>query len=256
MMAGAKSRRDVGWRHEFPGDFKRGKRMMLAMFGVLIGMNLLSFLASASEQEPSGASLNRLIVVPLLVVWVVVACLRVPIVFERYWLKLKGEAFVLESIERMDVFIPRGKPGAKVYGLRLVFTINEPQGQRFKEVKTAAKADHVIRLLEEARARLPHAVICDHSGFLPAHLWCTAPSGGRSQEDPRTGPPSGRPSSPERPLRISPSDGDWYYPARIASQRDQQLGGRGATHMRRLQMASVQHERVRIGCPRVVAEWA
>jgi len=256
MMAGANTRRDVGRRHEFPGDFRKGKRMMLAMFGVLIGMNLLSLLASANTQEPSGALLNFLIVVPLLMVLVVVACLKVPIVFEQYWVKLKGEAFVLESIERMDVFIPRGKPGAKAYNLRLVFTINEPQGQRFKEVKTAAKTDHVVRLLSEARTRLPYAVICDHSGFLPAHLWCAAPNGGRSQEDPWTGPPAGRPSLPGRPLRISPSDGDWYYPARIASQRDQQLGGRGATHMRRLQMASVQHERVRIRCPSVAAEWA
>jgi hypothetical protein len=254
MMAGANSRRDVGQKFEFPYNFRALKRKALVMGGALIFLDLLCMWISFASGDLLGVVLNFIFVLVFSLLLVVLVVSDVPIVFEHSWIKLKGEAFGSDSIGRIDVFIPKGKPDARAYGLRLVFSIDGPHGQMFKEVKIAAKKDQAIGLLSVARARLPYAIICDHSGFLPAFQWC-ARREERSPTDPWVEPQVGPRPPYRRPLRISPTDGDWVYPVARAPQRRQQCGQRGETHIRRLMESAVPRARGKMHSPRVVAEW-
>ena len=254
MMAGAKSRRDVGWRHEFPMAFRAQKRKALLLMGAYLGLNMLSMMASPDASMMPFVVLDFLLVAPIILIMAYLVFSNVPIAIGQGWVNLKGVTFKSDSIARMDIFIPNGRPGAKAHRLKFVFTVNGPKGQFLNEVKVIAQTYDVIHLLSEARARLPFALICDHSGLLPAHLWCP-PREGRPQDSTSAGPLQDSPGQQQRRLRISPADGDWVYPARLAPAREVALGHRGESHLDHLRRAPASNARVRIQCPPVIAVW-
>ena len=171
MMAGAKSRRMVGQREEFPEDFSRTRRRGLLGAGGFIVMQVVSAMLSIGAGDLLSLAVNLLAIVACVAILGHLALSQAPMAFEKDVIVLKGQAFAMESIDRLDVIIPRGKPGAKTYALRLAFTIRRPGNPILKVVKTVAKTDQVLRMLSGLRGRLPAAVICDNSGLLPAHLW-------------------------------------------------------------------------------------
>ena len=255
MMAGGKSRRMVGRRYEFPEDFSRTKRRGLLCAGGFIVVQAVSFMLNVAAGDLPSVAINLLAIVAFVGILGYLAMSQAPMVFEGDVIVLKGEAFKMEFIERMDVMIPRGKPGAKTYSLRLAFTIRGPGGHAHKEVKAVAKTDQALRMLSGLRECLPAAVICDCSGLLPAHLW-GFPNDSRPQENVFCGPLHEVPPGQQRRLRISPADGDWAYPASLAPARDVALGHRGESHLARLRRVPTGHARTRIQCPSVAEVWS
>jgi len=217
-------------------------------------MQVVSAMLSIGAGDLLSLAVNLLAIVACVAILGHLALSQAPMAFEKDVIVLKGQAFAMESIDRLDVIIPRGKPGAKTYALRLAFTIRRPGNPILKVVKTVAKTDQVLRMLSGLRGRLPAAVICDNSGLLPAHLWYPPMVTGQQGSD-SSGPLQDPSKFKRRPLRISPADGDWIYPTVLAPARYEAPGHRGTSHLDRLRRAPVSSARAKIHCPPVKAVW-
>ena len=251
MMAGAISRRVVGQREEFPEDFRRTRRKGLIGAGGFIAMQVVSAMLSIGAGDLLSLAVSLLAIVAFVAILGHLALSKAPIAFEGDVIILKGQAFAMGSIERLDVMIPRGNPGARAYALKLAFTVRGPGSHVLKVVRAAAKTDQVLRMLSGLRERLPAAVICDRSGLLSAHLWCP-PIEARTHDDNSSGPLRDVPNQQQRRLRISPEDGDWIYPIMLVPARYEAFGHRGEAHLDRLRRAPASNTRSKIHCPPVV----